>query len=131
MPTSEENNDNHRPEFVIVRELLAAGEGSVSGEKLGKILGMSRVAVWAYIEKLRLAGYTIGAVRKRGYRIIDRPEKLDETLLRAELAQRGHTPSLVVHANVDSTNSEAERLLAGGADTPLVVVSRAQARGRG
>lgn len=119
------------PEVVIVRELLAAGDGFVSGSALAGMLGMSRVAIWAHMEKLRLLGYQVEAVRRRGYRLIKRPDGLDETQLRASLAALGRPVGLSFHRSVDSTNSEAERQLASGVDTPLVVVGRAQERGRG
>lgn len=124
--------DNAPPELVIVRELLAAGDGFVSGNRLADRLGVSRVAVWAHMEKLRTYGYTVEAVRRRGYRIAKRPGQLDELLLRVELEQRGHsTAGLAVLTTVDSTNSEAERRLAAEAETPLILVARHQERGRG
>ena len=119
------------PEVVIVRELLAAGDGYVSGSALAEMLGLSRVAVWSHMEKLRTLGYEVEAVRRRGYRLTKRPDGLDETQLRASLAGLGRPVRLSFHVSVDSTNSEAERQLAVGTDTPLVVVARQQERGRG
>jgi BirA family biotin operon repressor/biotin-[acetyl-CoA-carboxylase] ligase len=119
------------PDITIVRELLAAGEGFVSGERLAEALGMSRVAVWSHIEKLRSFGFTVEAVRRKGYRLAARPTRLDPILL-AALSSARHAPAeFALLDEVDSTNSEAERRLAGGAPTPLVVVSRIQTRGRG
>jgi len=40
-------------------------------------------------------------------------------------------PGIEFRAEIDSTNSEAERLLASGTPTPLVVLSRSQNHGRG
>jgi BirA family biotin operon repressor/biotin-[acetyl-CoA-carboxylase] ligase len=118
-------------EVVIVRELLAAGDGFVSGTKLAQMLGMSRVAVWAHMEKLRLHGFAFEAVRRKGYRLTGRPGRLDEVLLRASLQQRNRPLHLAFLPMVDSTNTEAERRLAAGEETPLVIVARAQTSGRG
>ncbi len=118
-------------EVVIVRELLAAGDGFVSGTKLAQQLGVSRVAIWAHMEKLRLHGFAFEAVRRKGYRMTGRPKGLNELLLRAALLPRKERLHLVFLPSVDSTNTEAERRLAAGEDTPLVVISRAQTRGRG
>jgi BirA family transcriptional regulator, biotin operon repressor / biotin---[acetyl-CoA-carboxylase] ligase len=118
-------------EVVIVRELIAAGDGFVSGTKLAQLLGMSRVAVWAHMEKLRLHGFSFDAVRRKGYRLTGRPARLNEVLLRASLHQRNRPLHLAFLPSVDSTNSEAERRLAAGEETPLVVIARAQTRGRG
>ena len=114
-----------------MRELLAAGDGFVSGSALAEMLGISRVAIWAHMEKLRTAGYEVEAVRRRGYRLTRRPEGLEEIQLRALLSTLGRPVRLSFHARVDSTNSEAERQLASGVDTPLVVLARQQERGRG
>lgn len=122
---------HHDPEVVIVRELLAAGDGFVSGAALAEMLGMSRVAIWAHMEKLRMLGYQVEAVRRRGYRLTKRPDGLDEMQLRVALAGLARPVVLSFHASVDSTNSEAERQLASGGETPLVVVARQQDRGRG
>jgi BirA family biotin operon repressor/biotin-[acetyl-CoA-carboxylase] ligase len=118
-------------EVVIVRELLAAGDGFVSGTKLAEMLGISRVAIWAHMEKLRLHGFSFEAVRRRGYRLTGRPMRLHEVLLRASLQQRPTPLNLVFSDSIDSTNSEAERRLASGEATPLIVVAREQTRGRG
>jgi len=118
-------------EVVIVRELLAAGEGFVSGTKLAAQLGMSRVAIWAHMEKLRAHGFAFEAVRRKGYRLTGRPTGLDEVLLRAMLNHRVASPTVVFLPEVDSTNTEAERRLALDEQTPFVVIARAQSQGRG
>jgi BirA family biotin operon repressor/biotin-[acetyl-CoA-carboxylase] ligase len=123
--------DSQPSDVVIVRELLSAGEGFVSGSLLAEQLGVSRVAVWAQMEKLRTHGFTVEAVRRRGYRLIEQPSGLDELLLRASLDHRGNRPAVYFFDSVDSTNSEAERLLAGGAETPFVVITKKQEKGRG
>lgn len=114
-----------------MRELLAAGDGFVSGNRLAKQLGISRVAIWTHMEKFRAHGYTFEAVRRRGYRLIGRPAGLDELLLRASLNQRALAPQLIFLPRTDSTNSEAERQLAAGTPTPFVVLTREQTKGRG
>jgi biotin operon repressor BirA-like protein len=58
------------PEFVILCELLEHESGFVSGTALAKRLGVSRVAVWQHMEKLRAQGFGFEAVRSRGYRLI-------------------------------------------------------------
>ncbi len=116
---------------VIVRELLAAGDGFVSGARLARLLGISRVSIWGHMEKLRAHGFEVEAVRRRGYRLVARPGGLDELLLRASLPDRARPASLAVLAEVDSTNSEAERRLAAGEPAPLIILARRQTRGRG
>jgi BirA family biotin operon repressor/biotin-[acetyl-CoA-carboxylase] ligase len=104
-----------------------------SGERLAQVLGVSRAAVWKSIERLRMRGIEIEAVPRRGYKLPDAVELLEERAIRAAVAaDRMHRlRSLDVLFDVDSTNT---RLLAAGppphgcAD---VVLSELQHAGRG
>jgi BirA family biotin operon repressor/biotin-[acetyl-CoA-carboxylase] ligase len=122
---------NHAAEIVIVRSLLAAGDGFVSGTTLARSLGMSRVAVWQHMEKLRDQGFAFEAVRARGYRLTARPAELNAVLLRAQLAPSVRDFPIEVIDEIDSTNDEASRRLAAGAPAPFALFSRRQTRGRG
>lgn len=118
-------------EHVILRELLARDPNWVSGAGLATKLGVSRVAVWQHMEKLRAAGFTFEAQRARGYRIAARPPTLYAPLIETQLKVRPKNFSLIVLDEVDSTNDEAARQLTGGRVTPFAVLSRRQTRGRG
>ena len=71
------------PETVILGELIAAEPEFVSGSALARKLGISRVAIWQYMEKLREQGFTFEAVRARGYRLTARPAGLSAALVQA------------------------------------------------
>lgn len=118
------------PEVQILRELLASDSGFVSGTHLARTLGVSRVAVWGHMERLRAAGFAFEAVRRRGYRLTARPVGLDGRLVRAYLP---HRLPLAIHclALTDSTNAEAERRLAAGQPAPFAVLATEQTAGRG
>ena len=118
-------------EITILRELLAADTGLVSGSRLAKILGISRVAVWLQLQKLTKQGFVFEAVQSRGYRLKQMPDGLHPALVQAYLSRRPHPPHLLCLESVDSTNSEAERQLANGCATPLVILAQAQTQGRG
>jgi len=119
------------PEIVILRELLDHEDGFVSGNALARRLGMSRVAVWMHMEKLRAQGFVFEAVRSRGYRLVRPPAALNLLLIRAHLQPRGAPPDILCLPEVDSSNDEAERQLAAGRATPFVVLARRQTLGRG
>ncbi|MBL9216752.1 MAG: biotin--[acetyl-CoA-carboxylase] ligase [Opitutaceae bacterium] len=118
-------------EVTILRELLAAESGQVSGARLAKLLGISRVAVWMQLQKLTRQGFVFEALRSRGYRLVRTPDQLHPALIQAYLGGRARAPQLVCLGTVDSTNSEAERQLAAGGSVPLVILARAQTAGRG
>jgi len=119
------------PENRILRQFLAAGEGWVSGAKLAADLGISRVAVWHQLEKLRAAGFGFEGKPARGYRLSGRPDGLSGPLIEAQLKIRPKDFSLLVLDEIDSTNDEAARQLAAGRPAPFVVMARRQTRGRG
>ncbi len=119
------------PEWVILRELLEHEASFVSGSTLAAKLGVSRVAVWQHMEKLRRQGFVFQAVRSRGYKLIGRPATLNAALVAAPLAGRTRSSSIVLLDEVDSTNDEAARLLASGRPAPFVVLARRQTSGRG
>jgi len=118
------------PEVLIVGRLLQAGDAFVSGNDLGSELKLSRVSVWSHMERLRRQGFGFEAVRSRGYRLKKVPTDLNPILVKVHCSLRS-MPGIEFRTEIDSTNSEAERLLASGTPTPFVVLSRSQSRGRG
>jgi BirA family biotin operon repressor/biotin-[acetyl-CoA-carboxylase] ligase len=118
-------------EAQILREMLAHEPAWVSGTGLAAKLGVSRVAVWHHMEKLREDGFTFESQRTRGYRLAARPPGLHTGLIEALLKVRPRGFSFTVLDEVDSTNDEAVRELAAGRPAPFVVLARRQTRGRG
>lgn len=118
-------------DHIILRSFLQAGDTFVSGSRLAERLGISRVGIWARLEKLKAEGFAFEAVRNRGYRMIQEPPILHGKLLEAALTECYGAVNMRFLDAVDSTNSEAERLLALGESAPLVVVAAQQTKGRG
>ena len=119
------------PEHLILRELLAHDPGGVSGSALATKLGVSRVAVWQQVEKLRAAGFTFEAQRARGYRLTAKPSAPHAALIETQLKVRPRGFSLLVLDETDSTNDEASRQLGAGRTAPFAVLARRQTKGRG
>lgn len=108
-----------------VLQRLRGGE-YVSGESLGKQLGISRVAVCKIIAALRKDGFQIDAVPNRGY-----------CLLRRELSQEqliallpNHEWSVQVLREVDSTNNALKRTCDAAHGTVLLSGKQTGGRGR-
>jgi len=122
----------HPTEIRILQALLDAGDdGYVSGAALARDLGVSRVAVWQHLEKLRERGVEITSQHARGYRLGARPAFLHPSLIDAHRRPAPGAPRIHFLDTIDSTNDEAARLLAAGEPSPLVVLSRRQEKGRG
>jgi BirA family biotin operon repressor/biotin-[acetyl-CoA-carboxylase] ligase len=115
---------------ILLAFLEADGE-PVSGDRLAKELGVSRVAIWSRLERLRASGYVFAASTRKGYALRTVPRHLDPALLDAHLRRLKVSPKVEFLAEVDSTNSEAERRLAVGQEAPFAVLARTQKAGRG
>lgn len=115
----------------ILLALLVAADEPVSGDRLAKELGVSRVAIWSRLERLRAAGFTFAASTRKGYRLKGVPRTLHPALLDAHLRRLKVMARVDLLATVDSTNSDAERRLAVGQEAPFAVLAQAQTAGRG
>jgi len=119
------------PDAAIVRALVEAEGGYVSGTDLGRRLGLSRPAVWGRLKRLREEGFEVEAKRNRGYRLMAEPSAAHPTLLRVCLDQAGSRVPVRYYPALDSTNTEAERLLGAGEAPPFAVAASCQTQGRG
>lgn len=112
----------------VLTALQAAGAEYYSGELLAKQFGVSRAAVWKAVKGLEKEGYQIEALTNRGYRLsagqdLIRPEVI-APLLQADA-------QVLYYPVVDSTNTQAKRLLAAGKTGTLLLVAEEQTAGRG
>lgn len=103
----------------------------VSGQEMCEKLNVSRTAVWKYINALKEEGYEIESVTRKGYRLVDSPDKLTAASVRAALPEVILPGELGVYAVIDSTNEEAKRAAAKGAPDKSLYVSDHQTGGKG
>lgn len=103
----------------------------VSGQTISEGLGVSRSAVWKYINKLKEEGYVIDSLSNNGYKMISAPDLLTMEEIKDYLDTR-NIGSQILHFNsIDSTNSKAKELAVAGASHGTVVISEEQTSGRG
>ncbi|OGP26052.1 MAG: biotin--[acetyl-CoA-carboxylase] ligase [Deltaproteobacteria bacterium RBG_16_66_15] len=115
-----------------LRRILTERQGRfVSGEEIAGSLGVTRAAVWKGIRTLRGAGYAIEGARGAGYRMTDRPDRIDEGELREALRPGLPWTDVVCLAVTDSTNRVAMEMAENGAPHGTVVVADEQTAGRG
>jgi BirA family biotin operon repressor/biotin-[acetyl-CoA-carboxylase] ligase len=118
-------------EEMILSFLAEGGDDYISGAALSDKLGLSRTAVWKYVEQLRHQGYRIDAQPSRGYRLMEVPDRLTSLELGPLLATRDLGRTLHHHETLGSTNTEAFALAQAGALHGEVVVAEQQTQGRG
>lgn len=54
-----------------ILEFLKQQDGFVSGQRICDELGVSRTAVWKYMNSLKKEGYEIESVTRKGYRLLE------------------------------------------------------------
>jgi len=104
-----------------------------SGEALGEVLGVTRMAVWKHLKALRETGISFEVVRGKGYRLPAPVELLDEQcILSAVTAEtRARLGPVEVLLEVDSTNNRLREQALQGAPSGAVCVAEQQTAGRG
>jgi BirA family transcriptional regulator, biotin operon repressor / biotin---[acetyl-CoA-carboxylase] ligase len=116
---------------IALLRALAPGR-PVSGEVLGRELGMSRAAIWKAVRRLVALGVEVEAVPGRGYRLAQALSLLDAETIRAALPAEvaARLCLLDVVADIASTNA---RVLAAERPVGELVASLAeyQSAGRG
>jgi BirA family biotin operon repressor/biotin-[acetyl-CoA-carboxylase] ligase len=118
-------------EYAILKTLLDAPDEFISGSLLAEQLGVSRPAIHGKLEKLREQGFEIEAVRNRGYRLTQESDVLHPALIRYYLAKAATQLEVLYFPVIDSTNSEAERQITYGRNSPFAIASSCQTKGRG
>jgi BirA family biotin operon repressor/biotin-[acetyl-CoA-carboxylase] ligase len=121
--------EGHDRRQRLVDRLVQAG-GFVSGTVLAEELGISRVAVWKHIRRLREAGYPV-EVSADGYRLAVRRDGLLPEEIRAGLVTNDFGQSVAVVPVTASTNTLARAAAEDQAPHGHLVVAEEQTQGRG
>lgn len=115
----------------ILKLLKESGNDFLSGEKISENLGVSRAAIWKYINTIKEDGYEIEAISRKGYRIISSPDILTFEEVKNFLSTLCIGKNMVYYNSVGSTNTIAKELAERGEEHGTVVVSEEQTTGRG
>ena len=113
-----------------ILKLLHESSEYLSGQELAGRFCVSRTAVWKAIKSLEEDGYVIRAVRNKGYRLVESPDRLTkDSILAAGYDWPGG--ELHVFDVTDSTNIRADALGSAGAPSGTLVVAEQQDSGKG
>ncbi len=102
----------------------------VSGETLGKALGISRAAVNSAIRALRDDGYEIFSTTKNGYFLLNSPDTITKGELFAYLPPE-RLETVLCLESADSTNNRLREIAYSGAPAGQTVIAETQTAGRG
>lgn len=122
---------------AVIARILAGTPGHVSGEKLARETGISRVAVRKHVRRLIDGGAEIEAARGAGYRLVRLPERPDALGIAALRKGPASTGSQRIgfpvehHARIGSTNDRVSAAARDGAAEGFTVTADVQEGGRG
>ncbi len=103
----------------------------VSGEQLGKDIGISRTAIWKHIKELRREGYQISSSPNKGYLFVSAPDRLLPEEIKSGLMTHILGQLVIFHQDVSSTQDAAKMLASQGAVEGTIIVAEVQTEGRG
>jgi BirA family biotin operon repressor/biotin-[acetyl-CoA-carboxylase] ligase len=103
----------------------------ISGAKIAREIGVTRLTVWRWIQQLRALGVRVKGHPRTGYQIEEVPDILAPTLLHRRL-HPGPLGKRIHHFfKIDSTNSVAMTLGERGEPHGTLIVAEEQTAGRG
>lgn len=102
----------------------------ISGARIAREIGVSRHAVWEWVQKLRSLGVKVKGQAGAGYRIELAPDALVPGLLSPRLRRTIFQNHLHHFFKVTSTNDVALQLGQAGAPHGTVVIAEEQTKGR-
>ncbi|WP_042478018.1 biotin--[acetyl-CoA-carboxylase] ligase [Bacillus ndiopicus] len=115
----------------ILQRFLAADGEPISGQQLADELLVSRTAIWKHMQALQQDGYTFEVVKKKGYKLLAKSNKLDEMQIAAHLTTARYGHKIHHYDEVDSTQILAHEFIRNGAADGTVIIAEKQTAGRG
>lgn len=112
----------------VFKILIGKSNDYISGEALAAKLGKSRAAVWKAVKALQKDGYSIDAVTNRGYRLSEDNDILNAALVQSKLRD---DIEVIYYPSIDSTNTQAKRLINEGKNNTMLIICDEQTAGRG
>ena len=115
---------------ILQRFLNAQGE-PISGQALADEFQVSRTAIWKHMQTLQQEGYEFETVKKRGYKLLTVPDKVDMGQLKQFLNTKRYGQQVHYYDSVDSTQLVAHELVRADAPDGTIVIAEHQTAGRG
>lgn len=115
---------------LLREQAVNDANGYISGEEISKKFGVTRAAVWKYINELKKLGYEIDSKTNNGYKFInaDDSDILNEYEIQSRLQDKNLNYDVIYKKSTDSTSNEAKK---STAKNNLVIVAEHQTAGKG
>jgi len=115
---------------AIINILKNSSHTFISGQYISDKLGVSRTAIWKYINGLKKEGYNIESASKKGYRLISCPDILTFEEIVSLLNTRFLGQNIIHFDSINSTNDKAKKI-ASSENDGTVIISEEQTLGKG
>lgn len=103
----------------------------ISGDHMSGSMGISRTAIWKYINHLEQLGYGISKRKGKGYRLLSTPDKLYPWEIERFCETKNIGKKIIYKDEIDSTNSFAFKLAFGGEAEGTCIIAETQDAGKG
>ena len=103
----------------------------MSGDYIAHKAGISRTAVWKYVNQVERMGYRIEKAKGKGYRLLESPDRLYSWEIDRRLTTKCMGRKVFYKEAVDSTNLLAFRLAMGGEPEGTIIIAESQSVGKG
>ena len=116
----------------LLAELEQNRDTVLSGQQLADLFSVSRNAVWKAIKALKDEGHEIESVPQKGYRLKPSSDVLSKEGIIQYLnnINEEEIPEIHIYQQIDSTNSEAKRLITQSSAKNIIVIAKEQFNGR-
>ncbi|WP_058307603.1 biotin--[acetyl-CoA-carboxylase] ligase [Gracilibacillus massiliensis] len=121
----------HKKRHELIAILAENEHQFISGQALSEQLDISRTAIWKHINELKKDGYQFESAPKKGYRLLAKPDQLNETTIKWGLETEWLGKSIIFKEKVDSTQDLAHSLARKGAEHGTIILADRQLAGRG
>lgn len=116
----------------ILELLYKNADRWLSGEEISRNLGISRTAVWKYINNLRKSGYIIESSSRHGHRLLSRSNNFTEFEIKKNIkTDLFGRKEIQIFDETDSTNIRAFSSASAGAEEGSIVIAECQTGGKG
>lgn len=116
---------------IILKELQGRSGQYISGEEISNRLKVSRTAIWKCINQLKTMGYVIESQTNRGYRLVQSPDSILPTEIKANLKTNKIGQNIIYFEQVDSTSLHAKRLAEHDFEEGTAILAEEQLKGKG
>lgn len=115
----------------ILSRFLKANDEPISGQQLADEFGISRTAIWKHLQTLQEDGYTFETIKKKGYLLTKKPDRVDPARISSFLATSRLGRTIHYYEECTSTQTIAHELVRNGASDGTVIVAESQTDGKG